>query len=54
MSILIYSHVTYSMSAVRDEVVANVTRLEQRISELQYNVNSNHGNHNHGKQLFVV
>jgi len=47
----------FSMSAVRDEVVANVTRLEQRIAELQYNINSSHGDHNHrnhGKDCVVL
>ena len=36
-----------SMSAVRDEVVANVTKLEQRINELQHGMMSNHGDSNH-------
>ena len=32
------------MSAVQDEVVANVARLEQRINELQHGMMSNHNN----------
>ena len=42
------------MSAVRDEVDANVTRLEQRILELQYNTNSNQDHSNHGKGCVLL